>query len=416
MLRVTSEVGRLRQVLCHSPGREVDGMIPDMMEELLFDDILHGDDARAEHARLRRVLELLGIEVLEAEQLLAEALNDEAARQWVVRELLSTTPSSVRDAAANAPPVRLAELLVGGQRARSPDIGVSLDELYAIPPLPNYCFQRDPQSVIGDKVAIHAMASSARARESLLARVIFGFHPRFGDDRLLMDSTAMPGEVLRRSAIEGGDVLVLSEDVVVVGLSQRTNHAGINLLADGLARGSTQRWLVIVEVPTRRAYMHLDTLFTPVDNDACLHFPPVIAPGGALNSGVFLIDLHKSERSFVSRPDLFSTLKDLGIDYEPIACGGADPVAQQREQWTDGANAMALAPGVITVYNRNRATTRELARHGFDIVDAEDLLLGRVDLDLEKPRRCALLVPSNELSRARGGPHCLLHSLVRDDA
>ena len=201
----------------------------------------------------------------------------------------------------------------------------------------------------------------------------------------------------------------------MVGRSERTNTGGISALCDALsALDDGPRWLVLVEIPQRRAFMHLDTLFTQVDHDACLIYPPVLKKGGALNPGVFLIDLHQAERAYIEKSDLLSTLKALGIDLEPINCGGDDPVMQQREQWTDGANSMALAPGVITVYDRNPATLDELGRHGFAIVDAEDLLLGRTELSLATKGRAAVLMPSNELSRARGGPHCLLHPLARD--
>jgi arginine deiminase len=415
MLRVRSETGRLRQVLCHEPGREVDRMIPDMMEELLFDDILHGEAAREEHSRLRRLLTGLGVEVLEAQELLTEALSAPEARQSVVGSLVDPSSDEAQTAAALAEPAQLAELLVGGLRLESPHRAEGLSELYGIPPLPNYCFQRDPQAVIGNAVGICTMANRAREREALLSRLIFKHHPRFAGTELLFDPTQMDPDAERWTGIEGGDLLVLAEDVVAVGQSERTNRAGINLLGDSLARREGMpRWLIIVEIPHRRAFMHLDTLFTPVDENACLVYPPVILDEGSLNPGVFLVDLHKEERAFVHKPGLLSTLAGLGCDLEPIACGGSDPVAQQREQWTDGANAMALAPGVITVYDRNLATADELARHGFDIVTADDVIGGKTPVALDDDKRVAIQMPSNELSRARGGPHCLLHPLVRD--
>ena len=413
-LSVTSEVGRLMTVLCHAPGREVDGMIPDMMEELLFDDILHGVDAREEHGRLRRVLELLGVEVLEAQKLLAEALEqDEGARKSAVAEYLSDASDDVRDAAASDASL-LADLLVGGRRTSAPDVTGDLDDIYAVAPLPNYCFQRDPQIVIGSGVVHSMMCNRAREREADLGKLIFQHHPRFKASTTLFDPNDLDARARRLSALEGGDLLVLDKDILVVGRSERTNTGGVSALCDALGRGEDRpRWLIVVEIPQRRAFMHLDTLFTQVDEDACLIYPPVLKKGGALNPGVFLIDLHQKERAYVEKSDLLSTLKALGKDLQPIYCGGDDPVMQQREQWTDGANSMALAPGVITVYDRNPATLEELSRHGFATVDAEDLLLGRTELSLDAVGRAAILMPSNELSRARGGPHCLLHPLTR---
>jgi arginine deiminase len=175
------------------------------------------------------------------------------------------------------------------------------------------------------------------------------------------------------------------------------------------------RWLFLVEIPKRRAYMHLDTLITPVDADACLVYPPVMLPGGREQAAVYEIDLRADEPAPTPAGDLLGALRTRGLDLEPIPCGGDDPVRQQREQWTDGANALALAPGVITLYDRNVGTAEELARRGFTVVPAKDLLLGRSEVDLDAAGRVCILVPSHEVSRARGGPHCLSHPLVRDE-
>ena len=160
--------------------------------------------------------------------------------------------------------------------------------------------------------------------------------------------------------------------------------------------------------------MHLDTLFTPIDREMALVFPPVLIHHGSERATVYEIDLRSSNRDWSPRTDLLSALSRRGVGFDPVPCGGDDPIAQQREQWTDGANALALAPGVIAMYDRNRATMDELSRRGFRIVDAEDLLLGRDEVDLDASERVCISFTSHELSRARGGPHCLTHPLVRD--
>jgi len=201
-----------------------------------------------------------------------------------------------------------------------------------------------------------------------------------------------------------------------VGQSQRTDRAALLHLSRALARREgAPRWLVAVELPPRRAYMHLDTVLTPIDRDACLGFPPVLRGRGMDAARVFEMDLHAQEPSFVPCPDLLDALARRGIDLELVPCGGDDPVAQLREQWTDGANALAVAPGVILLYDRNVGTAEELARHGFRILTADDLLLGRAEVDLEAAGRVCILLASHEISRARGGPHCLTHPLLRDD-
>jgi arginine deiminase len=264
------------------------------------------------------------------------------------------------------------------------------------------------------------MAAPARHRESLLARLIFRFHPDLRDVRVWFDPLESAREPTRlveqqRPTLEGGDLLVLSPELLVVGESERTNRSGVRSLARALARKpGAPRWIVVVTIPSRRAYMHLDTLMTPVDRDACLIYSPVLLEDGPEAARVGEIDLHADDLRRKPCGQLLPALERRGVQLEPILCGGRDPVSQQREQWTDGANALALAPGVITLYDRNAKTAEELDRHGFRVVGAEDLLLGRAEIDLEAGRRTCILVSSHEMSRARGGPHCLAHPLVRD--
>jgi arginine deiminase len=211
-------------------------------------------------------------------------------------------------------------------------------------------------------------------------------------------------------------VLVLSPDVVAVGMSERTNRPAVGVMAEALARlDNGPRWLVIVHLPNRRAYMHLDTVITQVDRDAALLYSPLFCGCGPECAPTYEVDLHGSDLTPVHRGNLLPALKNHGLELDPIPCGGGDPVAQQREQWTDGANAVALAPGVITLYDRNVATVDELDRRGWRVVDSEDVLLGRTEVPLEGDGRTCLLLASHEISRARGGPHCLTHPLFRDD-
>ena len=409
-VHVTSEIGRLRRVLVHEPGPEVDRMVPAMMEELLFDDILFGDRARDEHRRFKRVLQVLGVETLEASALLAEALERDEARAWIVEAALQGVSPMLREEMRAAPPEQLADMLVAGVRPAMAH-GIEVEDLYEIPPLPNWCFQRDPQVVLGGSLLLASMAAPARHREALLARAMFRFHPDLSAVPVLFEPVATD----RRATLEGGDVLVLSPEVIAVGQSQRTDRAALLQLARALwRREGAPRWLIAVELPPRRAYMHLDTVLTPIDRDACLGFPPVLRGSGMNAARVFEMDLHAEEPTFAPCTDLLETLARHGLDLELVPCGGADPLAQQREQWTDGANALAVAPGVILLYDRNVRTAEELARHGFRIVPADDLLLGRAEVDPEEGRRVCILLASHEISRARGGPHCLTHPLLRD--
>ena len=422
MVHVTSEIGRLRKVLVHEPGPEVDRMVPPMMEELLFDDILFGDRARDEHRRFRRLLQLLGIEAVEANDILVEALAGDEARAWLWAMLRPEMPYELRAAGPPVSAEELVEAAIGGVLAPEAPQGIEVGDLFRLAPLPNWCFQRDPQVVLGDGVVFSAMATAARWREGVLTRCAFRFHPDLTETPVILDPLREAGSSdnllgPHRPRLEGGDVLVLSPDIVAVGISERTNAVAIEMLAAALATlDNGPRWLEVVQVPSRRAYMHLDTVFTPLDRNAALVFEPVICGSGPQLAQTSEVDLRSSDLLPRHRGGLLEALAARGLDLEPVSCGGADPVTQQREQWTDGANAFALAPGVVVLYDRNVATAEELDRRGFRVVNAEDVLLGREEVDLDDPGRVCLLLESHEISRARGGPHCLTHPLVRDEA
>ena len=421
MVRVTSEIGRLRRVLMHEPGPEVDRMVPPMMEELLFDDILFGDRARDEHRRFRQLLQLLGIEVVEANDVLAEALTTAEARSWLWARLRPEAPHALRAGTPPASAEAAVATAITGLLASDDCLGIEVEDLFQLPPLPNWCFQRDPQVILGEGVIYSAMATGARWREGLLSRCIFRFHRELSDTSLILDplhEAREAGQFLgpHRPRLEGGAVLVLSPEVIAVGVSERTNMVAVEMLAEALAgRDDGPRWLEVVHVPARRAYMHLDTVFTPIDRDAALVFEPVICGDGPHLADTYEIDLGSADLSPHHRGCLLEALGGRGLELQPIPCGGSDPVAQQREQWTDGANAFALAPGVIVLYDRNIATAEALDRAGFRVLLAEDLLLGKEEVALDSNERVCLLIDSHEMSRARGGPHCLTHPLERDD-
>ncbi|MDX1644548.1 MAG: arginine deiminase family protein [Thermoanaerobaculia bacterium] len=412
MIRVDSEIGRLRRVLVHRPGFEIDWMVPRMMEELLFDDILYGQAARREHGRFRRVLESAGVEVLEVEDLLAEVLEIEAVRAEIVAEVVAVLEPGVDVGRLETLSSReLAGVLVRGIRRDEVEPG---GRIFELDPVPNYFFQRDPQMVIGDRVVIASMATRARFREPRLARLVFAHHPDLTGAAALYEinpggadlSAAGPG-------LEGGDVLVASEDTLLVGISHRTNRRGVEILADYLRREETPfRHLVLVDLPSLRSYMHLDTVFTLVDVQAALAFLPLIDPSSPEAAGAYYVDLRADDLRFALRRNLVEALERLGWSIELIPCGGAaDLLDQEREQWTDGANSFAVAPGVVLLYERNRRTIDELDSRGWRVITEGDVLDGT---DVLGHGRTVITVPGHELSRARGGPHCMTMPLERE--
>jgi arginine deiminase len=422
-LDVTSEIGKLRSVLVHLPGPEIDRMVPAMMEELLFDDILYGSRAREEHRRFQQVLGYVADEVLDAQDLLAEVLALPDARSAVIEDLGSRFGwgPDMDYRLADLDAEGLARALVAGLERPGEEADGGSD-LFWLPPVPNYFFQRDPLVVVAGRAIRCAMATRARAREPLLSGYVFRYHPRLGagEDAFWFDEFpsdyGRPTSYARmRPTLEGGDVFVLREDLLAIGYSERTEKTTIERLAESLkAKKSPVKRLFVVAIPPARATMHLDTVFTMISRDECLVYGPAILPGGVDEADVYECDLTKREITWTTEKDLLAALKAQKLDLKPIACGGSDPIAQRREQWTDGANAFAVAPGVILTYDRNEQTAEELTKAGYGVVDEADLLLGRETLELKGSRKYAVRLAANELSRARGGPRCMAMPLQRE--
>jgi arginine deiminase len=219
-----------------------------------------------------------------------------------------------------------------------------------------------------------------------------------------------------RPTLEGGDILVLREDMLAIGYSERTEKTTIERLAESFkAQKSPIRRMFVVAIPPARSFMHLDTVFTVISREECLVYGPMILPDGAEEADVYECDLTKREITWTTEKDLLSALRTQKMDLKPIRCGGTDPIAERREQWTDGANAFAIAPGLIVTYDRNERTAEELSRAGYGVVDEADLLLGRTELALRKKKKYVIRLAAHELSRARGGPRCMAMPLVRED-
>ncbi len=391
-----------------------------MMNQLLFDDILYGQVAREEHRRFQQLIRFVAEEVLDLQDMLEEVLENDRVRARIVRDLARRNRLGRKLAGRllEKPAGELAETLISGI-ARDMKSG-ELPE-FDLLPIPNLFFMRDPQIVLGDRVVVSSMATQARRRESLLSKYVFENHPRFrGAASFWVDFMAAgpEGPVTRAMpTIEGGDVLIARRDLLLVGVTERTNKAGVEALIRSL-KGSDAgvKTVLIVEIPRQRSFMHLDTIFTFINRHEVLVYPPVILPKGSQAARVTAVDLTKKRsESRTGQKSLLGALKKFGIDVEPVYCGGKSAIDQQREQWTDGANAFALAPGIILLYERNVRTAEELARHGYHIVYEDDLLLGRTELETWTDKKYALQIAGNELARARGGPRCMTMPLEREE-
>ena len=340
-----SEIGKLNKVLLHRPGEELESLTPATLERLLFDDIPYLKVAQEEHDRFAEVLRENGVEVI-----------------YYVDEVATKQPTSLMDL-------------------------VDDDYPFVSDPMPNLYFTRDPGACVGEGINIHRMHTPARKRESLLLKYMFLYNRDFAtqDNKMWYDLSDS-------YSIEGGDVLVLSKDIVAIGLSERTTVSGAETFARNLLQNSDFKKVLAFDIPETRAFMHLDTVFTMVDYDKFTIHPEIEGP---LSVYEMTLDEHGELRFGAIKEELKDILalelKLPAVDL--IRCGGGDLMAAQREQWNDGSNTLCIAPGRVITYERNYVTNDLLAKHGLDV----------------------LTVPSAELSRGRGGPRCMSCPVNRDD-
>lgn len=415
-LSVYSEIARLRAVAVHSPGKEVDYMTPSLMHQLLFDDILFGKEAREEHKIFSDVLKRVVDEVNDVQDLLGVALAQEGAVDHFLDRfcVLHKLGPDKREQLADLSNTELAERAIAGWCEET--MG-GADYHFHTPPVPNLLFMRDPAAVLGDGVSINHMATSARQPEPFIMDTIFRFHPSYkveGDEKIWFDM--IPGYSAGRPnmhhCIEGGDTLVLSEDILAIGISIRTTQSAVTMLAERLRQKKRFKTLFAVLMPQERAVMHLDTIFTQIDEENCLVFPPFFRPLKRNPLPVIRMDLNSDSLHVTLKDDFLKALAEEGYKLNPINCGGANRMDQEREQWTDGANAFCLAPGVILGYDRNVRTADELSRHGYNVVTGRQVI--SENIDLLDGKRYFVVIRANELSRARGGPRCMTMPLRRD--
>ena len=404
-LHVTSETGALRQVVVHTPGEEMALVSPARKDALLFDDLLFVDDARTEHAVMCRLVEAVVGQpdaVLQIGTLLRESFDAPDARASFVETLVRLMPERNFEAyhadLLALDPDGLYRFAATGQAPFS----ISAD------PVPNLLFTRDPAAVVGEHAILSHAATAARMPESAIVNTIYRYHPRFAGaaDRLI----TVPDDVF----FEGGDLLVVSETLAMIGQSERPSLGGVMHVAQQLLERTAIEHVVMVNLPKERYCMHLDTVFTFADDETCVVFPPIIEDA---NNQTFHLEAGDEPGRFRMRvlPSVRTALDELtGRAHTFVPCGGHDPVSQRREQWTDGANLFALRPGIVVGYERNRRTYEALEEVGFETLDAHAFLEQFPDAaSVPTGRRIAIRLTGNELSRGRGGPRCMTMPLSR---
>ncbi|EOP98596.1 arginine deiminase [Bacillus cereus HuB4-4] len=405
-IHVTSEIGELQTVLLKRPGKEVENLTPDYLQQLLFDDIPYLPIIQKEHDYFAQTLRNRGVEVLYLEKLAAEALVDKKLREEFVDRILKEGQADVNVAHQTLKEYLLSfsneeliQKIMGGVRKSEIETSkkTHLYELmedhypFYLDPMPNLYFTRDPAASVGDGLTINKMREPARRRESLFMEYIIKYHPRFAKHNvpIWLDRDY-------KFPIEGGDELILNEETIAIGVSARTSAKAIERLAKNLfSRQNKIKKVLAIEIPKCRAFMHLDTVFTMVDYDKFTIHPAIQGPKGNMN--IYILEKGSDEETLkiTHRTSLMEALKEV-LDLSElvlIPCGGGDVIASAREQWNDGSNTLAIAPGVVVTYNRNYVSNTLLREHGIEVIE----------------------VLSSELSRGRGGPRCMSMPIVRKD-
>ncbi len=413
---VDSEIGKLRKVFVHSPGPEVELMTPKTASELLYNDIINVKQVREGHAQLKGVLGLQS-EVLEVSDCLADILSNQEARLQLLTEITTfqNCPEILSELLA-LESIPLAHALICGVPLKRNSLENFLSpRSFSVVPLPNMYFMRDSSVVVGNRLVTGGMASPVRYAEALIMRKIYEFHPSLRGQGVLFDACARTNE--SNLTLEGGDLLVLNPDLLLLGISERTTAKAVDCLIESFTQtrhfdgNKTPFNVICVMLPPERSTIHLDMIFTIVNKEQAVVYAPYIL--GRERARVVRVRINsEGERKYTEVDDLLLGLRSVGVRMDPILCGGDVPLHQQREQWNSGSNLFCFAPGRALSYEMHEHTSRSCENAGFKITHARDVIKNPSILDTPSP--VLVMLDGTELARGGGGPRCMTCPVLRD--